>query len=57
MGDLFRVETGILDLELFSLDIALHDLAARILEIPVSQMINPQAVHNVGIYDGAIYMI
>lgn len=56
VGDLFRVETGILDLELFSLDIALHDLAARILEIPVSQMINPQAVHNVGIYDGAIYM-
>ena len=37
-------------------DLALHDLAARILGIPVSKMINPDAVSQVRMYDGAIYM-
>ena len=37
-------------------DIALHDLAGVILDMPVSKMINPGAVSSVRVYDGAIYM-
>ena len=56
LADLFAVETGILDASLHALDIALHDLAGKILGIPVSRMISPEAVDHVKVYDGAIYM-
>lgn len=53
---LFRVETGILDGNWKAFDIPLHDLAGRILGIPVCRMINPQAALRAPVYDGAIYM-
>jgi L-alanine-DL-glutamate epimerase-like enolase superfamily enzyme len=54
--DVFDPETGILDDALVAFDIALHDLAGKILGIPVSHLINPNAVQYVRVYDGAIYM-
>lgn len=56
LTDVFACEEGILDDSWKVFDLALHDLAARILEIPVSKMINPDAVSQVRMYDGAIYM-
>ena len=56
LGSIFRADTGILDESLLPFDIALHDLAGCILNIPVSRMINPDAVTHVKAYDGAIYM-
>lgn len=56
VGELIHADAGILDQQLHSLDIALHDLAGRILNLPVSRMINPEAVSGIPIYDGAIYM-
>ena len=56
LGDVFAPETGILDPALHSLDIALHDLAGKILDIPVSRMVDPKAACQVKVYDGAIYM-
>lgn len=56
LGTIFRADTGILDDTLLPFDIALHDLAGRILNIPVSRMIQEKAVNSVKAYDGAIYM-
>ena len=56
LSELFAAETGILDESLGLFDIALHDLAGRILGIPVAKMIQPGAVLKVPVYDGAIYM-
>lgn len=56
LTDLFRAETGILDDRLKAFDIPLHDLAGRILQIPVCRMINPDASLSAPVYDGAIYM-
>ncbi len=56
LSDIFDPESGILNDCLLPFDIALHDLAGKILGIPVSKMINPNAVDHVNIYDGAIYM-
>lgn len=53
---LFNAETGILDERLKVFDIALHDLAGKILEIPVCKMIAPQSALRACVYDGAIYM-
>ena len=53
---LIDCDEGILSESLRAFDIPLHDLAARIVGIPVSKMINPNAVASCGIYDGAIYM-
>lgn len=56
LNEVFATDTGILLKELLPFDIALHDLAGRILEMPVSKMINPDAVSRVRAYDGAVYM-
>lgn len=56
LTEVFACEEGILDDSLKVFDLALHDLAGRILGIPVAQMINPDAVSCVPMYDGAIYM-
>ena len=48
--------SGILDEALIPFDLALHDLAGVILNIPVAKMLNPQATPWVRVYDGAIYM-
>ena len=56
LTDVFNSEIGILDDDLLPFDIALHDLAGRILNIPVCQIINSSPKFNVKIYDAAIYM-
>lgn len=56
LTDIFDPEVGILDDRLLPFDIALHDLAGRILGVSVSKLINPGAADNVRVYDGAIYM-
>lgn len=56
LTDIFRPDIGILANELLPFDLALHDLAGRILEIPVCRMIKPEAAQSVRVYDGAIYM-
>ena len=56
VSELFAADTGVIDNEYLALDIALHDLAGNILNIPVRQMINPQSISGVKVYDGAIYM-
>ncbi|MDD6143915.1 MAG: enolase C-terminal domain-like protein [bacterium] len=56
LTEVFACEEGILDDKWKVFDLALHDLAARILGIPVSKMLNPDAVSRVRMYDGAIYM-
>ena len=54
--DIFCSGQGILDGAHSVYDIALHDLAGKILNLPVSHMLNQQAVSYVNVYDGAIYM-
>ena len=56
LTDVFDPEAGILDDELLPFDIALHDLAGRILGIPVCHMLNPNAGNRTPVYDAAIYM-
>lgn len=54
--DIFFAGTGILDEAFLSCDLALHDLAGRILNMPVFKMLNPEARPEAHVYDGAIYM-
>ena len=56
LTELFRSETGILDERLQAFDIPLHDLAGKILNIPVCRMIDPACALSAPVYDGAIYM-
>lgn len=56
LTEVFACEEGILSDEWKAFDLALHDLAGRILGITVARMINPDAVNRVRMYDGAIYM-
>lgn len=56
LTEIFDPETGILSDGYIAFDIALHDLAGRILNIPICQMINPDSAEYVRVYDGAIYM-
>ena len=56
LGEVFACDQGILDDRLKAFDLALHDLAGRILGLPVAKMIAPDAVSWVRMYDGAIYM-
>ena len=56
LTELFDSGTGILDEKLLAFDIPLHDLAGKILGIPVCRMINPDSVLRAPVYDGAIYM-
>lgn len=54
--EVFDPEQGILDPAYGAFDLALHDLAGRILNIPVCRMINEDSAETVRVYDGAIYM-
>jgi L-alanine-DL-glutamate epimerase-like enolase superfamily enzyme len=56
VSDIFASETGVIDASYAAFDIALHDLAGNILGIPVRSMLNPDAVSDIRVYDGAIYM-
>ncbi len=53
--EVFDPAIGVLDDGLSEADMALHDLAGKLLGIPVAKMINPNAVLAVPCYDGAIY--
>lgn len=53
--ELFDAETGILDERLKAFDIPLHDLAGRLLEIPVCRMLSSESALRAPVYDGAIY--
>ena len=56
VGDLFDVRQGIADDVPWWLDKTLHDLAARILNLPVWRMIGGAGPREVLLYGGAIYM-
>ena len=56
LTEVFSAGTGILDGVYAPFDLALHDLAGRILGIPVARMLNPEAGRYARAYDGAIYM-
>jgi len=56
VSDIFNSESGIKDPFYKPFDIVLHDLAGRILGIPVCRMINPDCTLTARVYDGAIYM-
>ncbi len=55
LNDVFDPETGVLFKGLQAADFALHDLAGKILDVPVSKMINPDSKMKTPCYDGAIY--
>ena len=56
ISEIFSEDTGIIDDKYYQLDLALHDLAGKILNKPVSKILNPNADDSVNCYDGAIYM-
>ncbi len=56
VSDVFQPEIGVLSPALSAADMALHDLAGKILGIPVTKMINPDSGMKAACYDGAIYL-
>ena len=56
VSEVFDPSIGILDKCLLAADFALHDLAGKILNIPVSKMMNPNSLMKASCYDGAIYL-
>lgn len=56
VSDVFNPEIGIKHHALCGADIALHDLAGKLLGIPVSRMICPNSTMKAKCYDGAIYL-
>jgi L-alanine-DL-glutamate epimerase-like enolase superfamily enzyme len=56
ISDIFHPQTGVLSDDALQLDFALHDLAGKILNIPVYEMFEEQAQVSIDCYDGAIYM-
>lgn len=56
LSELFDPSVGVLDPRYTPYDFALHDLAGRILGLPVARMLNPAALPFARVYDGAIYM-
>ena len=55
VGDLFDPEVGVIDDAALPLDFALHDLAGRLLDAPVHQLLGGHGEPSVTCYDGAIY--
>lgn len=55
IGDLFDPEVGVIDDAALPLDFALHDLAGRLLDAPVHQLLGGHGERSVTCYDGAIY--
>lgn len=56
VSDLFDPSVGVISHVAFCADLALHDLAGKILGVPVKKMISESALAEVDCYDGAIYM-
>lgn len=55
VGELFDPAAGVLDPAAAPLDLALHDLAARILDLPVHELLGGRGQRSVSCYSGAIY--
>jgi L-alanine-DL-glutamate epimerase-like enolase superfamily enzyme len=55
VGDLFDPEIGVIDDDALPLDFALHDLAGRLLNRAVHQILGGHGESSVTCYDGAIY--
>lgn len=55
LGDLFDPQIGVIEDAALPLDFALHDLAGRILDLPVHQLLGGEGGSAVTCYDGAIY--
>ncbi len=56
LTELFDASIGIHEAKYAPFDLALHDLAGNILNMPVSRMLESDAVSSIQVYDGAIYM-
>ncbi|MDF2543879.1 MAG: mandelate racemase/muconate lactonizing protein [Herbinix sp.] len=56
VSEVFDPNIGILSPDARCLDFALHDLAGKILKLPVSKMMCDTPLASVNCYDGAIYM-
>ncbi len=56
ISDLFEPTAGVIDTAALPLDFPLHDLAARILGVPVYRMLGAAGPTSFPCYDGAIYM-
>ena len=56
LSQIFSPASGLTDARFAAFDIALHDLAGVILDMPVYRMLNPNAQPLARVYDGAIYM-
>ncbi|HTW98700.1 MAG TPA: hypothetical protein VMD59_07985, partial [Acidimicrobiales bacterium] len=55
LGDLFDPEVGVIDDAALPLDFALHDLAGRLLGVPVYELLGGRGERSVSCYDAAIY--
>src|SRR5690606_28171106 len=53
--ELFDPDVGVLEKTAAPLDFALHDLVARIFEVPVHELLGGQGTRSVPCYSGAIY--
>ena len=55
VSELFQPEVGVLSPQATQLEFALHDLAGKILNLPVYAMLGPVEQERIPCYDGAIY--
>jgi L-alanine-DL-glutamate epimerase-like enolase superfamily enzyme len=55
LDDLFDPDVGVIDDAALPLDFALHDLAGRLLDAPVHQLLGGNGDRSITCYDGAIY--
>lgn len=56
LGEFFDAGTGVTDPALAAMDAALHDLVARLLEVPVYRLLGAVGDRTVSCYSGAIYL-
>lgn len=55
LGEVFDVETGVTDPAVAGMDAALHDLVARLLDVPVHRLLGSAGDRTVRCYSGALY--
>lgn len=55
LSEIFDAEVGVIADEALPLDVALHDLAATILNVPVHEMLGARGERAITCYSGAIY--